>query len=132
MTSVVLLVLAAICFYLSYSIVKKHVRLNKKGSRADGVIYDHENKGDLESAATLVIRFLTSEKEWITKPSLTCPTYLKKGTKVTVMYNPNNPNDFVVKSIYAYILAAVPCILGLIFVSVSLYYLFVNPAAGGN
>lgn len=76
---------------------KKYKKLLKTGKQADGVIFElaTTHQGNIDYP---VIRFVTDKQEWITKTADIALSSFKEGDKVTVLYNPANPDDFTIKS----------------------------------
>jgi len=65
------------------------------------VVFDTVSGKNIDSNTNYpVIRFVTTEKEWIIEEYSisTLPGFLKKGQKITVVYNPDNPREFIEKS----------------------------------
>ncbi len=70
-----------------------------------------------------VIRFVTNKQEWITKTSNMSLPSAKKGDKVTVIYDPENPQNFVVKTSYTNLFVAIFTIGGILAILAGVYYL---------
>ena len=68
------------------------------GESAEGVVFDlvHKSEGVDEGNTTYpIIRFVTRNGEWITEQNSTSSLFVKKEKKVEVLYNPENPKEFV-------------------------------------
>lgn len=76
---------------------KKVKRLNTNGIAVEGIVFDLVVS---DGASNPVIRFLTTEELWITETYDigTLPTHFKRGQKVNVVYNPEDPRDFILRS----------------------------------
>jgi len=91
----------SILIYIALKLQSRTQKLRKIGIQTEGIIFDTVPSDNPDSRAVYpLIRFVTSEKLWITeKYSIsTIPGVNKKGDKVTVVYDPNNPKDFFIKS----------------------------------
>jgi hypothetical protein len=87
--------------------IKKQNRISDHGVKAEGVVFDLEgdsdvrySNSDLSTDRPLfypVIRFVTSSGEWITEKYSISSNFYKKGQKVEVTYDPENPKEFILK-----------------------------------
>lgn len=91
---------------------KKLAALKEKGQSAKGVVFMMEqesgggkftfgnNDSDWEfNSKYPVIRFLTADQEWITaKSSHVVHSLYKEGEAVTVIYNKEDPTEFMIES----------------------------------
>jgi len=66
---------------------------------SDNASLDHASPGNFE-AAYPTIRFVTKEGLWITEQAEYAPSglFVKEGQKITVIYNADNPKEFIYKS----------------------------------
>ncbi|MCD2422440.1 DUF3592 domain-containing protein [Niabella pedocola] len=80
--------------------LKKYKTLKKKGSSAEGIIFETQNEDAFLNIRTPVVRFLTHTNQWITGTSdlFTLPGLYKSGQKVTLLYNNQNPKQFIILS----------------------------------
>jgi hypothetical protein len=92
--------------------IKKIKSVTKNGKEAEGIIFELvqdetivDTPKDLSNMDTShlkipVIRFLTQNKQWITGKSLIkfSTIFLKPGQKVNVVYNSENPDEFLLKT----------------------------------
>jgi hypothetical protein len=81
---------------------KKVNRLINNGVEVEGIVFDitlSSSIGDVDGEYP-VIRFLTTDDLWITETYDigTLRANFKRGQKVTVVYNPEDPKDFILKS----------------------------------
>lgn len=76
---------------------RKVKRLNSNGIEVEGIVFNIEMSDGSERP---VIRFLTTEELWITEAYHigTLPASFKRGQKVKVVYNPEDPKDFILRS----------------------------------
>ena len=72
-----------------------------------------------------VVKFLTPENEWITKPSKlsVIPGIYKKGKEVNIKYEINHPNNFFIKDKYTYLIPTSMIIISLLFFALGISYL---------
>lgn len=72
------------------------LRLRRTGIKVQGTIFEF-GETDPDGNRYPVIRFLTQNDEWITgKPKYNIATNFQKiGEKVSIIYDPSNPNYFV-------------------------------------
>jgi len=72
--------------------------LKQVGESAEGVVFDINFKSEnIDSGNTSypIIRFVTRNGEWVTEQSSSSSLFVKKGKKVAVLYNPENPKEFI-------------------------------------
>lgn len=96
-------------------------RLRRTGTEAEGVVFDVET--DTQNGATSyypVIRFVTDKQEWITKKATVSGVY-KPGDKVTVVYHPDNPSEFFIRSGNTYTVIIIIILAGILFLAVGCY-----------
>lgn len=115
---IILLVLAILFLFTGVRLWQKGDHLLLNGKTADAIIFSNNrnNKG----MHYPVVRFLTHNKEWITKElSIGYNPAKKEGTKIRVIYDPNDtsvveihsrfqleilPRIFVVMGLFGFIL----------------------------
>ncbi|MES1159923.1 MAG: DUF3592 domain-containing protein [Bacteroidota bacterium] len=112
--------------------------LAKKGERCDGIIFKvvYErtlSNGGTAGEDTITVRFVTQKQEWITENLDTDDMILwtgkyKEGQKVRVVYNPDNPTEFMLEnSKYPKTTKLIFILGGLIFLGYGIYkYLTTN------
>jgi len=101
MEIIISVVIAVALLHLGINLRKKVSDIAKNGVQTEGVVFDTVQNNSVQSSANYpIIRFVTLEKVRITeKYNISAvPGYLKKGQKVTVIYNADNPREFFVKS----------------------------------
>ncbi|MBS1933479.1 MAG: hypothetical protein JST96_05715 [Bacteroidetes bacterium] len=106
-------IVIGIFFIFNYSKgIKKIKSVTKNGIEAEGIIFElvqdetiDDTPKDLAYRDTYylkspVIRFLTQEKHWVTGMPLIkiSTTFFKTGQKVNVIYNSENPEEFLLKT----------------------------------
>ena len=87
-------------YFLKYWKNRKNLRTD--GIRTEGIVVDLEIEmkkypDSDERPPTPVVRFVTTWGEWITEKYSFGYTYYKKGQKVEIVYNANNPREFFLK-----------------------------------
>lgn len=77
----------------------KMKKMTRTGIKTEGTVVDVEHRKNSKSVYP-VIRFQTTGNEWISKTPgfFTFAKVPVKGDTVKVIYNPDNPTDFVVES----------------------------------
>ena len=104
--TIVSLLLIGIAFILLASkLIGKKKRIIQNGIEVDGIIFGFEyerssSSSNVNNLKYPLIRFLTKEGEWFTEKSDygSNISFLKKGTKVKVIYNATNPKEFIFKT----------------------------------
>ena len=78
--------------------INKRKKIIENGVGVEGTIFDYETDYS-DNMKYPIIRFVTKEGLWITKKSDYGFTFrLKKNKKIIVIYNPENPGDFIYKT----------------------------------
>lgn len=102
LTPIVFLVIGAVFIYVSVQFKDKRKMLLKNGVETEGVINSFDTSSGINSMSTTspIIRFQTKEKKLIEqKASIAPPKFLlKEGQKVIVIYNPDNPTEYIFKT----------------------------------
>lgn len=101
MEGLFIIAIGVILIYVAIQFQSRTKQILKKGIQTKGVIFDILGSDNPDSSAMYpLVRFVTSENVWITEKYniSTIPGLLKKGQKVTVIYNPDNPKEFIIKS----------------------------------
>jgi hypothetical protein len=105
-------------------------KLLKTGIRVEGVVFKLEerfsNNKDRMPIYYPVIRYLTLNKEWITKEyeSGTNPSAYKEGDIVNVIYDPDDNNHFIIDGFLNRIFGFVLIIIGILTIAgVFVYYI---------
>ncbi len=121
------LFLGIVFIIVSMTLMSKRNKIIQNGIEVEGVIFDFEashvsNNNFLKYP---IIRFVTEEGLWITKTSDYSFPFLKKGSKVTVIYNKDKPEDFIFKtSIDISKLAYLFLIPGIIILLIGLWFAY--------
>ena len=97
-TDIILILMGITVFLLTLRSANKN--LIKPADKTEGVIVDFNDpprKNDTSKYP--VVRFTTKENELFTLPvqDSYLPGRVKKGKKVTVLYNPDNPQEFAIQ-----------------------------------
>src|SRR5258705_9627296 len=99
---VIIFIFLGIAFMLIGSVlIDKRKRIIQNGIEVEGVVFDYETEysADNNFLKYPVIRFVTKEGLWITKKSDYGFSFsMRKDKKVTVVYNPDNPEEFIYKA----------------------------------
>jgi hypothetical protein len=92
---IIIPIIVGIVFILAGSgLLDKRKRIIQNGIGVEGVIFGYET--DSSGYRCPIIRFVTKEGLWITKKSDYGFSFLrKKNKKVSVVYNPANPEEFI-------------------------------------
>jgi hypothetical protein len=106
-----------VLIWLSIKIRAKYKQLLNSGERSEGIVFDLEKSKNSDSNAQYpIIRFLTKKEVWITKRvdlGISFSTY-EQGDKVSVIYNPKKPEEFMLESKWQMIASQVLLALGII------------------
>lgn len=114
---------------VSISVVKLNKRKANGVDREEemGIVFDIEKSITRTGARTdhLIIRFVTKDKYWITEKLEDgfTPGIFKKGEKVKVRYNKNDPKDFYVISFKMDIQYVIMMLIGACVLIVGIYML---------
>jgi hypothetical protein len=110
--------------YFAFTFRRTAKKLTKNGRETEGVVFDIIESNNLDNQIKYpIIRFVTTEQTWITE-QYNISTLLgsfKKGQKVVVIYNPDNPREFIVKSKMNGIVALLATILALAILALGVY-----------
>lgn len=97
--------LSTYCLMKYFDYQKKRKRIIQNGIEAEGIVFDFSDESSQisintngRSASTPLIRFVTKEGVWITEKGEWSSTVLNQGDKVTVIYSPDNPKEFIFKT----------------------------------
>lgn len=123
LTTAILIVLAFAFLIIGSLSYFTFIKISKNGIVTDGVIFDTESSTINNVRISYpTVRFLTVNNEWITETSKTglFPSYYKNGEKVIVIYNPDNPKQFLIKSNYNKVVPFVIIIAGLALLGVGI------------
>jgi len=131
---IIMIAVSVVLIVTALYLLMKMTRLAKTGIKAEGVVFDLEisdsnsNMGTLGKVRYPVIRFLTSDNKWITetyKLGSTAGLY-KKGAKITVIYNPENPREFSIDNRSSRILLVVLACVGAGLLLIGAYQILVS------
>ena len=110
---------------VSVAIRNKFSELARTGVEAEGVIVDFIENADPNGPPKYpIIQFATTENLQITGSFKIYYTGIEKGQAVTVLYNPANPNQFIVKSKMYVLIPRVFLVAGVALIAISIYKFF--------
>ena len=98
---IVILFLGIVMVVIALHLYHKRNRIKKNGLKTEGVVYElFNNPSSSINTRNPVIRFLTMDQQWITEASDIgmFPGFYKKGQKVSVVYDRENPKQFIIDS----------------------------------
>ena len=115
-TAIIISLIGITLMLFAVSRLLKIKELSKTGTKTEGVIFGLEPGDSRDSNALYpIIRFTTDKEEWITeKYTVGGFSELKEGKKVTVIYNPDKPTEFVVQSRVFNVVLGVLVVVGLV------------------
>ena len=114
----------AVAIFGFFKFREKRKRIIENGIEVKGIIYEVDDISVNNQANYPMIRFVTKEGLWITEKGDWTSTTLKAGAEVIVIYNSNDPKEFIYRISYDWpdilsyllLIVAVACIgLGLWF-----------------
>jgi hypothetical protein len=126
MEGIVIIAIGIALFYVAFKFRLNIKNIAKNGEQVEGIVFDTVEDDNPKSQAKYpIIRFVTSKKEWITEQYniSTLPGFLKKGQKVIIVYNPDNPKEFFVKSAITSIAPVLASALAIIILAIGVYKL---------
>ncbi|HEY5749656.1 MAG TPA: DUF3592 domain-containing protein [Chryseolinea sp.] len=100
-TDLIILIASALCLFGGVYLWQEGNHLLKNGKKAEAVIFSNNFKADADGSGVYypVVRFLTDKQEWITQElGIGTNPKTREGTKLQMIYDPENPNDFQVNS----------------------------------
>lgn len=126
-TSIILILIGLAFIGIAINTFLEFKRISKTGIQTEGIIFDTKNTDTQNSTITYpVIRFLTTKNEWITEAYKIglIPGLYKKGARVTIIYIPDNPHKFFIKSTYSYLVPAILSIVAMLLITFGALNLF--------
>lgn len=131
-----LILLAGGAFVTVFGIGKQNERkkLLAIGTKAEGVVFDIEKNLDWESSTSggveywPIIRYVTAEKEWVTKKYEVTGALnaYKIGDKVTVVYDPGDIEHFIIDDGKTKWLGPIFIAVGIVLIVGVIIYFFMN------
>jgi len=124
-TSIIILLLIGASFLFGYFKIKqKRERIIENGVEVEGIVFDFSDDNNISSntnsmnISTPLIRFVTKDGLWVTEKGEWSTTSLKQGDKVIVIYNADNPKEFIYKTsmdwgnllVYLFLVAGIVCL----------------------
>jgi len=108
--------------YIASKLTEKRKKIINNGIEVEGIIFGFEASPDSNMNASYpVLRFVTKEGLWITEAAdySSIPFLLKKGQTVKIVYNPDNPKEFIYKTsvdyskiYYLFFAVGIACLVG--------------------
>ena len=95
---IILILFGSLLCYIMYSEKRKHRKFGGNSISVQGVVVDYETGGEKNQATKFpVVRFTTQNGDTVIKKSTEgfFSTRIKKGMKITVIYNREEPADFL-------------------------------------
>jgi hypothetical protein len=126
MEGILIIVIGIALLYVAYKFRLNIQKIAKNGIETEAVVFDIVSRNNIFTQTSYpVIRFVTTKKEWITEEYSigTTPSFLKKGQKITVVYSPDNPKEFIVKSRITSAAPILFIILAIIILAIGVYKL---------
>ena len=117
---IVLLMLGVAAIFAFFKVREKKKRIIENGVEVKGVVFEYDNISIGKQEPFPVIRFVTKEGLWITEKAdaALSRNILKEGQEVMVVYNSENPKEFIYKTsfdlsviYYLFLIAGVICII---------------------
>ena len=116
----------AIAVFVFFKFREKRKRIIDNGIEVEGIIYEFDGISINDQASYPLIRFVTKEGLWITEKGDWTSTSLKEGVKVTVVYNSNDPKEFIYRTSYDWsdILTYLFLIAGVVSTCIGLWFAY--------
>ena len=116
----------AISVFSFFKFREKRKRIIDNGIEVEGIIYEFDGISINAQTSYPLIRFVTKEGLWITEKGDWTSTSLKEGVKVTVVYNSNDPKEFIYRTSYDWsdILTYVFLIAGVVSICIGLWFAY--------
>jgi hypothetical protein len=99
---IIILVLSAFFIFMGVHFWQKSNHLLAKGKKANAIIFKNNYKNSSDTGMYYpVVRFLTDKQEWITQElQIGYNPAKKEGTKLEVIYDPNDPATVEINSTF--------------------------------
>ncbi|MEC5144218.1 DUF3592 domain-containing protein [Chitinophaga sp. 212800010-3] len=107
--------------FIYFYILAKHKRIRQHGVETTGTVSGHTTSGNIRYP---LVKFQTADAAWVTEEYQYGTNFsrYKPDENVTVIYNRNNPKEFLIKSDYLpKILTVIFILLALSFFAIGLY-----------
>ena len=116
----------AISVFSFFKFREKRKRIIDNGIEVEGIIYEFDGISINDQTSYPLIRFVTKEGLWITEKGDWTSTSLKEGVKVTVVYNSNDPKEFIYRTSYDWsdILTYLFLIAGVVSTCIGLWFAY--------
>ena len=131
---IVFLILGAAAIFAFFKFQEKRKKIIENGIEVTGIVFEHSENEPVDYTKSTnfrnncpTIRFVTKEGLWITEQADYGGSgfFLKQGQEVTVIYNADNPKEFIYKtstdlSKFGYLFL----IVGIASISVALWFAY--------
>jgi len=110
----VLIICSVAVLAITVRVLVKQKKIKANGFEATGVIYElSQSTNPNDNIIFPVIRFLTDKNIWITKKSNlgTAPGLYKKGQKVKIIYQKDDPENFFINNPSKYLIPLVAILI---------------------
>lgn len=96
---IIILICGAACIFAFFKFNDKKKRIIENGIEVTGIVF-HYPVSNRDESNSPTIRFVTKEGVWMTEEADYGPStlFLKEGQEVTVIYNAENPKEFIYKT----------------------------------
>ena len=124
-SQLLLTLLGAIGLSVSLFLLYRTYTLTKTGIRTEGIIFDLQREVDSDiNLEYPVIRFKIDSGEWITEPHNIglSPGLYKKGAKVVIQYDSQNPKSFTIVSTFSFLVPALIALISLAVLIMSIFF----------
>jgi Protein of unknown function (DUF3592) len=101
MEGAIFFIIGAVLLYLAFRIRRKVKKIARTGIHAEGTVIDLVDVNISKDIVPQfpVIRFVTLKGEGVTEQyNISAPSLPKKGQKVDIVYNPENPKEFFINT----------------------------------
>lgn len=99
----IITIISSIIGAIGIMLWQKGAYLNKHGKRSRAVVFSNDYRSDSDGTGCYypTVRFLTDQQVWITKElNVGFKPAIKEGTKLDVVYDPEEPTDVHINSAY--------------------------------
>jgi hypothetical protein len=131
---IIFLILGAAAIFAFFKFHEKRQKIIENGIEVKGIVFEYSENTPVDYITSTslrsncpTIRFVTKDGLWITKQAdyVSSDFFLKQGQEVTVIYNADNPQEFIYKtstdlSKFGYLFL----ISGIVSVSIALWFAY--------
>jgi hypothetical protein len=119
MEYIIVILIGLVFLAITRTTLDKVSHIKKNGRAIDGIIFDFQNNPNFSiNYKYPVVRFLTIENQWFTERSNFAGFngVYKKGQKIKIVYEKNNPKNFYIDSGYSFLLAYGLLVIGILLI----------------